>query len=230
LAVIATWRGKTWEVSPKKIMALEALATSYELEIDSGVVLGKKTQELTLTTAISAAAGLNVRSEIDSWSALVGQTGPLIIGEKRFGPAKVKLIKFAVTDILLDDIGRVVMATLSMTYNEDPPRIYQTSASEASGENAGSTVVTPETKPEPTAKDKVSQIGPYVDLNKFPDRVVSIIEQTKSSDIRNFMATLPFGYIPEEKNIKTPENPLKNVLQQPQLSSANIFNTPGGLK
>jgi len=132
LAVIAKWRTKSWEVTPKKVLTLSGLSTSYEIKAETNTDLenspatnerGRELVPLSFTTDLNAALGVNVESEIGDWEQLVGQTGYFYLSGKKFGP-KLQLKKVDLSDVLLDDFGRMHRAKLGMSFEEiaDPPK------------------------------------------------------------------------------------------------------------
>lgn len=126
MATMAKWNSKTWEVSASKVVALEGLAFSYEQKADNNNSTEdkKETNErgtqlfpLSFSTVLHSGAGVNVRTEIESWEALVTKTGQFYLNGKKLGP-KLQLRKVAVGSVQLDDLGRIRVATLSFTFKE----------------------------------------------------------------------------------------------------------------
>lgn len=126
MATIAKWGSKTWAVSAKKVVALEGLSFSYSQVADnnSSTEDKKPTNErgtelfpLSFTTTLHSGAGVDVRAEIESWKALVTKVNYFYLGGKKLGP-KLQLRKVAVSDIKLDDLGRMRLATLSFEFKE----------------------------------------------------------------------------------------------------------------
>jgi hypothetical protein len=130
MAIIAQWLSKQWEVTPQKIVALDALATSFKLIKDENEdAEGKPAtkhrrldlQPLTFETFLSDSVGIDVRAEIEEWSLLVGESSPFLLGGKRFGPEKLLLTDVSVSDIIIDDLGRFRQARVSTSFTEDAP-------------------------------------------------------------------------------------------------------------
>lgn len=128
MAVIASWRNKRWEVSPNKIYALEGFSTSFKLKTDQNQdkegspatnVRGRELIPLSFDVFLSDAVGVNVRAEIESWEALIGESGPFYLGGKRFGPALMQLHSVDVNDVVIDDLGRIRSAKLRLTFEEN---------------------------------------------------------------------------------------------------------------
>lgn len=127
MAVIASWKGKRWEVSPSKIYSLEGFSTTFKLKVDQNQdkegspatnVRGRELVPLSFDVTISDAVGINVRAEIESWEALIGETGPFYLGGKRFGPELMQLQSVGVSDVVIDDIGRIRSAKLRLDFEE----------------------------------------------------------------------------------------------------------------
>lgn len=126
MATMAKWGSKTWAVSPKKVLALEDLSFSYAQVADENSSTGEKktTNErgtelfpLSFSTVLHSGAGVDVRREIESWQALVTKVNYFYLNGKRLGP-KLQLRKVSVSNVTLDDLGRMRLATLSFEFKE----------------------------------------------------------------------------------------------------------------
>jgi len=130
MAVMAEWLTKKWEVSPERIAALENLTTSYKLKANtnndaagkpSTNLRVKELQKVSLDTLLSDSVGINILTELTEWEALIGQSGPLIIGGRKFGPDKFMLMQIDVSGVRLDDSGRFRIAKIKLSFQEDAP-------------------------------------------------------------------------------------------------------------
>jgi hypothetical protein len=126
MATIAKWGAKTWAVSSKKVVALEGLSFSYTQVADNNTSTEEKktTNErgtelfpLSFSTVLHSGAGVDVRKEIESWQALVTKVNYFYLGGKKLGP-KLQLRKVDVSNVKLDDLGRMRLATLSFEFKE----------------------------------------------------------------------------------------------------------------
>jgi hypothetical protein len=126
MATMAKWGSKTWAVSSKKVLALEGLAFSYTQVADNNTSTeDKKTTNergtelfpLSFTTVLHSGAGVDVRAEIESWQKLVTKVNYFYLGGKKLGP-KLQLRKVAVSEVKLDNLGRIRLATLSFEFKE----------------------------------------------------------------------------------------------------------------
>lgn len=124
---MATWGPKGFLVSSKKVVVMEDLTTSLSLKEDSendtsGTqptnTRGRELRPITFKVKYLAAAGVDPRGQIKEWEAQLGNAYPLIIGGKRFGPAKMKLTKVDTSDIKLTNTGAFLQATVSITLEE----------------------------------------------------------------------------------------------------------------
>ena len=120
MATMAKWGSKTWAVSTKKVVALEGLSFSYSQVADNNTSTEEKktTNErgtdlfpLSFTTVLLSGAGVDVRIEIERGMAL---------GGKKLGP-KLQLRKVSVSNVKIDDMGRMRLATLSFEFKEYDP-------------------------------------------------------------------------------------------------------------
>lgn len=126
----AKWGPKGFLVSPKKIVPLRNLTTSFALKAEenndtSGTpttnTRGRELQSITLETTYMTAAGVNPRAQIKEWYELIGGTYPLYIGGERFGPELMQLEKVDVSNVILDDLGRFISVDLSISLKEYVP-------------------------------------------------------------------------------------------------------------
>lgn len=126
MSTMAKWRNKEWVVSPREVLALENLAFSYEQQADNNSSTesqaptnqrGTQLVPLTFKTVLHSGAGVDVRSEIEQWKGMVTLTGPFYLNGRQLGP-KFQLRKVAVSDVKLDNSGRMLLATLSFTFKE----------------------------------------------------------------------------------------------------------------
>lgn len=127
MAYMARWGNKGFIVSPSKIAVLEGLSTSLTLKEDSendtsGTqptnTRGRELRPITFKVKYLRAAGVDPRAQIAEWEAELGNAYPLIIGNERFGEAKMKLTKVASSDILLSNSGTFLQAVVSITLEE----------------------------------------------------------------------------------------------------------------
>lgn len=123
---MAKWRDETFEVSTNKVNPVEDLSFSYEQAADSSSDAegtpqtnerGMQLFPLSCSVTLHSAAGTDVRKEIERWEALVTKTGYFYLGGKKLGPV-VQLQKVAVSGLKLDDLGRMRLATLKLTFKE----------------------------------------------------------------------------------------------------------------
>lgn len=152
MATMAKWGSKTWAVSSQKVLALEGLAFSYAQVADNNTSTeDKKTTNergtelfpLSFTTVLHSGAGVDVRAEIESWQQLVTKVNYFYLGGKKLGP-KLQLRKVGVSNVKLDNLGRIRLATLSFEfkeYDEDTTSVkVSTSALNVKAQTASKTV------------------------------------------------------------------------------------------
>lgn len=143
MATMAKWGKKTWAVTKKKVAALDSLTFSYEQVADNNTSTQEKktTNErglelfpLSFTTTLVSGMGFDVRKEIESWKSLVTKVNYFYLGGKRLGP-KLQLRKVSVSNVELDDLGRIRLATLSFEFKEYDPDTTSAKASKTSARN-----------------------------------------------------------------------------------------------
>lgn len=174
MATMAKWGSKTWAVSSKKVVALQGLSFSYTQVADNNASTEEKktTNErgtdlfpLSFTTVLHSGAGVDVRDEIESWKKLVTKVNYFYLGGKKLGP-KLQLRKVAASDIKLDDLGRMRLATLSFEFKEYDPDTTSVKVSTSALNVKASTSSKSQAKTSNTAVQKAEtttiKVGSYV--------------------------------------------------------------------
>lgn len=174
MATMAKWGSKKWAVSTKKVVALEGLAFSYSQVADNnGSTEEKKTTNergtdlmpLSFTTVLHSGAGVDVRAEIESWKKLVTKVNYLYLGGKKLGP-KLQLRKVSVSNVKIDDMGRMRLATLSFEFKEYDPDTtsvkVNTSALNVKASTSAKTAKKQENKQVAKAEKKTIKVGDRV--------------------------------------------------------------------
>ena len=145
----AKWGPKGFLISANKIVPLMDLSSTVSIKTEtqkdaSGTaktnVKGRELQPISLSTMYLRAAGVDPRAQIEEWEALVGQANPLIIGNKRFGPAKLMLKSVSSSDIITNNDGTFLQAKVSLSFEEySESASASVSAASASAERAATT-------------------------------------------------------------------------------------------
>ena len=174
MATMAKWGSKTWAVSTQKVVALEGLAFSYSQVADNNTSTEEKktTNErgtdlfpLSFTTLLHSGAGVDVRAEIESWEKLVTKVNYFYLGGKRLGP-KLQLRKVGVSNVKIDDFGRMRLATLSFEFKEYDPDTtsvkVSTSALKVGASTSAKSAKKTENKAAAKAATKTITVGCYV--------------------------------------------------------------------
>lgn len=127
MSKMAEWKGKTFEVSNRKIVALENLSTSVKLstksqESENGIaalqIEGFEAQALSFDFVVADVVGVDVRAEYEKWCSLVGQIAPFYLSGSVFGPDNLLLTEVGISDVVLDDFGRMRKATIALSFQE----------------------------------------------------------------------------------------------------------------
>lgn len=174
MATMAKWGSKTWAVSPRKVVALEGLSFSYSQVADNNTSTEEKknTNErgtdlfpLNFTTLLHSGAGVDVRAEIQSWEKLVTKVNYFYLGGKKLGP-KLQLRKVSVSNVKIDDFGRMRLATLSFEFKEYDPDTtsvkVSTSALKVGASTSAKSAKKAENKAVEKAETKAITVGCYV--------------------------------------------------------------------
>ena len=127
MAVMASWNGKTWGVSSQRIASLNGISHSVELDTENSddkagspatKTKALKLQSMSFDFDLAAAVGCDVRSEYESWTALVGQYAPFYLAGRRFGPANLQLTAVSLSDTKLDNLGRILTGKITIKLTE----------------------------------------------------------------------------------------------------------------
>lgn len=174
MATMAKWGPKTWAVTPQKVVALEGLAFSYSQVADNNTSTEEKktTNErgtdlfpLGFTTVLHSGAGVDVRAEIESWKKLITKVNYFYLGGKKLGP-KLQLRKVSVSNVKIDDFGRMRLATLSFEFKEYDPDTtsvkVSTSALKVGASTSAKSAKKTENKAVAKAEAKTITVGCYV--------------------------------------------------------------------
>lgn len=162
----AKWGNKGFLVDSTKIVPLSGLSTGFNRKSDtnndtSGTpttnTRGIDLQTINLSTTYLAAAGIDVRAQIEDWKKQFGLRYPLEINGKQFGPKLLELDGVSFSDITLDNAGRFLSAQCSITLVEYVPPTTTVSSknnanSGASGTQTGSKQAAMESKPSSDVK------------------------------------------------------------------------------
>ena len=170
MATMAKWGPKTWAVTPQKVVALEGLAFSYSQVADNNTSTEEKktTNErgtdlfpLSFTTVLHSGAGVDVRAEIESWKKLVTKVNYFYLGGKKLGP-KLQLRKVSVSNVKIDDFGRMRLATLSFEFKEYDPDTTNVKALKVGASTSAKSAKKTENKAVAKAEAKTITVGCYV--------------------------------------------------------------------
>lgn len=149
--VMASWQDKEFEVSAKKIQALNSITLERELETETNddkagssptKTSTYKLQKFSVDFKVTGYAGVDVRTEFDSWCDLVGQYAPFYLGVRRWGPPNVQLIKVSLSEATLNDWGDILIGKITCDFQEYAPEASKDKETpETSGKNVRSAVV-----------------------------------------------------------------------------------------
>lgn len=128
MGYIAQWGPKGFLISPSKIVTLEGLQTSVSLKSDSendtsGTARtntrGLQLRPVSFSVTYTRATGTDPRAQLEEWESLVGQSHPLYIGSKRFGPSSLLLKQVTASDYVLSPAGDILSVTISVSMEEE---------------------------------------------------------------------------------------------------------------
>lgn len=125
---MAQWGSMEFLLSPTKIILMENFSTSVELKADSendtsGTsptnTRGLVARPVSFSVTYTRAAGVDPRGQLEQWETKVGQSNPLYIGGKRFGPSSLLLTKVDSSDFAFSPKGDFLSVTVSLSFVEN---------------------------------------------------------------------------------------------------------------
>lgn len=128
MSKMAQWGSKEFLLSPTKIMLMENFSTSVELKADSendtsGTsptnTRGLIARPVSFSVTYTRAAGVDPRSQLEEWERLVGQSNPLYIGGKLFGPSSLRLMKSDASNFVFSPKGDFLSVTINLSFVEN---------------------------------------------------------------------------------------------------------------
>lgn len=128
MSYMAQWGPKGFLLSPTKIIFLENFTTSVELKADSendtsGTsptnTRGLVARPISFSVTYTRAAGVDPRAQLEEWETLVGQSNPLYIGGKRFGPNSLILQKVNASNFVFSPSGDFLSVTANLSFVEN---------------------------------------------------------------------------------------------------------------
>lgn len=149
MSYMAQWGSKGFLISPTKIIFMENFSTSVELKADSendtsGTsqtnTRGLLARPVSFSVTYARAAGADPRAQLEEWESLVGQSNPLYIGGKRFGPGSLILQKVDGANFVFSATGDILSVTINLSLREDTGEKTSTTtiAASTTGTKAGS--------------------------------------------------------------------------------------------
>lgn len=186
----ALWGPKGFIISPSKIVPLMDLTTAIAVKADNGNdtsgtavtnVRGRELQKVSLSTLYVRGAGVDPRGQIAEWEAVVGQSYPLYIEGKRFGPPKLTLKSVDVSDVLLSNTGKFLQCAIAVNFEEytEPTAPKKSSGSSASSGNSASAAKAAETYNKITEQKKEALNATAKPLDKATKKPTTIKVVTK---------------------------------------------------
>ena len=147
---IARWGPMGFLVSPTKVVPFSGFTTSITMKTDNGNdtsgtattnTRGLEPQQMSFSTKYMRATGVDPRERFDAWTAQMGQSYPLYIGNKRIGPAKMMLTSINVSELITNNNGDFLSVAIDITLQEEATSAASTaSASNKDAANKAATI------------------------------------------------------------------------------------------
>lgn len=132
----AQWYGKKFKCSANTINLIDGLSTSFEINEETKTdkkgkskttIKGLKPQEVRFSIAPLYEAGVNPRTEFESYKKLIGKTGRLYIGGKAFGPY-LMLTSASLSNAVLDNSGNIHSCSIALSFKQSTKKAYKKDA------------------------------------------------------------------------------------------------------
>lgn len=126
---IAVFKNKTFQVSSKKVYTFDGLTWGGDIQAEAQDKLNSKPStyikgiglnNMSFEISLKSSLGINVRSEIEQWEAIKNslQAAIFILGTKPLGPNKWLLKSTNTSDILINNKGELIQATIKLDFEE----------------------------------------------------------------------------------------------------------------
>lgn len=207
MSVQAKWYNKTFECNSKTINLIDGLTTSFEINEETTtdkngksqtVKKGLKPQSVSFTINPVYAAGVNPRSEFESYKSLIGKTARLYVGSKAFGPY-LMLKSASLSDSKLTNTGAMLSCKISLSFEQSTKKAADTDARKLTASKNSKKTKKTTNKKAATATKKTIKAGAQVKItgSKYTDGTkVKSTEKSKKYTIKNLngaIATLSNG-------------------------------------
>ena len=166
MAYMARWGPKGFLVSPSKVVPFDGFSTDMKLKADSendtsGTeptnTRGRELRTISFETRYYAALGVDPRAQIEEWESLIGQSYPLTIGSKRFGPPKMTLKQVSTSEVQLTSTGEMISCKIAISMEEysegKTSPLIQTASAASSGGSAAQAMNATASKSDKAAKN-----------------------------------------------------------------------------
>lgn len=212
MSVQAKWYNKTFECNSNIINLIDGLTTSFEINEETTtdkngksqtVKKGLKPQTVSFTINPVYAAGVNPRSEFESYKSLIGKTARLYVGGKAFGPY-LMLQSASLSDSKLTNNGAMLSCKIALSFEQAIKSSTETEARKITASQNSKKTKKTINKKASTATKKTMTVGAQIRIigsNYTDGSTVRFVEKNNKYTIKSIngsTATLSNG-----KTIKT---------------------------
>lgn len=205
--VQAQWYGKKFNCNAKAINLIDGLSTSFEINEVTNTdqkgkskttIKGLKPQEVSFSISPLYEAGVNPRTEFESYKKLISKTGRLYIGGKAFGPY-LMLTSASLSNAVLDNLGNMHSCSIALSFKQSTKKAYKKDAKNLKADKNRKKNKKPKNQKAKDAKKHTIQAGSKVKIvgSKYNDgKAVSKSEKNKTYKIKSIsgsIATLSNG-------------------------------------
>lgn len=145
MSIQAKWGPLLFVVSTSKITSLSDLTTNFSLKTDvnedtseasSTNTKGRELQKVSFMVRYLRAAGIDPREQMENWGAQLGNSYPLYVGGRIFGPSSLQLESIDVSSIQLSNNGEILSCDIMVSFLESTEVTRTTTTSTAKTSNS----------------------------------------------------------------------------------------------
>ena len=166
MSIQAKWGPFSFVVSSSKITSISELATTFSLKTDTNEdtsegssvnTKGRELQKVSFMVRYLLAAGVDPRDQMERWGAAVGNSYPLYVGGRVFGPAALKLQTADVSATRLNNSGVMISCDILLSFIESTEVTKYTSTPTETASNSAALNATASASEKSTKKVSVQR-------------------------------------------------------------------------
>lgn len=110
------WKDKHWQTNTKVVNSADNLTISQSFNTDEGK---KDKMSIELPYSCYIELGVNPKSEIDYFFAVLGKSDYIYVGKQKLVGCKMKLTNVSLSDVQVTENGVVRSAMITLSFEEE---------------------------------------------------------------------------------------------------------------